>query len=110
VHRFPRLPFFFFFLGLREAESSAVSSFHFPLVLGKMAPTTSSPVAKLVAISRSLLSLVGDLRPNSWTSSLQVVPAMNAPMTSESVTLGSLVHCLAKHRMNSWRVSPRFWQ
>jgi hypothetical protein len=40
---------------------------------------------------------VGDLRPNSWTSSLQVVPAMNAPMTSESVTLGSLMHCLEKH-------------
>jgi hypothetical protein len=46
---------------------------------------------------QELASLVGDLRPNSWTSSLQVVPAMNAPMTSESVTLGSLMHCLEKH-------------
>jgi hypothetical protein len=30
---------------------------------------------------------------------------MNAPMTFESVTLGSSVHCLEKRRMNSQRVS-----
>jgi hypothetical protein len=75
-----------------------------------MAPTSSSPVLKLVAISRSSLVFVGDLRPNSWTSSLQVVPTMNAPMTSESVTLGSSVHCLEKRRINSHRVSSGFWR
>jgi hypothetical protein len=46
------------------------SSFRFPLASGKKAPTASSPVEKLVAISRSLLALVGDLQPSSWTSSL----------------------------------------
>jgi hypothetical protein len=32
------------------------------------------------------------LAPNSWTSSLQVVPTRNAPTTSASVTWGSSVH------------------
>jgi hypothetical protein len=105
---FPDLPFFFFFLGSREAGSSVASSFHFPLASRKMAPTASSPVAKLVVISRSSLALVGDLRPSSWTSSLQVVQEMNAPMTSESVTLGSSVHCLENRLMNSRRVSSGF--
>jgi hypothetical protein len=75
-----------------------------------MASTASSLVAKLVAIYRSSLALVGDLWPNSWTSSLHVVSAMNAPITSASVTLGSSVHCLEKHRMNSRRVSSGFWR
>jgi hypothetical protein len=79
------------------------------LASGKMAPTASSPVVKLVVIPRSSLVFVGDLWPSSWTSSLQVVPTMNAPMTSESVTLGSSVHCLEKRQINSWRVSSSFW-
>jgi hypothetical protein len=54
---FPGL-LFFFLLGSQEAESSAASSFRLPLASGKMAPTVSSPVAKLVVISRSSLALV----------------------------------------------------
>jgi hypothetical protein len=42
-----------------------------------------------VAKSISSLALVGVLRPSLLTRSRQVVPARNAPMTSESVTLGS---------------------
>jgi hypothetical protein len=33
------------------------------------------------------------------TRSQQVVSARNAPMTSESVMLGSSVHCFENHRM-----------
>jgi hypothetical protein len=89
---------FFFFLELRlEPPSSAFSCrFSFPLVSWKIAPTASSPEAKLVAMSRSSLVVHGPLCPNSWMSSLQVVPARNAPMTSASVTLGNSVHCREK--------------
>ena len=41
-------------------------------------------------MSISLLALVGVLRPNLLTRSRQVVPARNAPMTSESVMFGQL--------------------
>jgi hypothetical protein len=80
------------------------------LVSWKIAPTTSSPEAKLVVMSRSSLVVHGPLRPNLWMSSLQVVPTRNAPMTSIAVTLGSSVHCLEKRRMYSRRVSSSFWQ
>jgi hypothetical protein len=53
----------------------------------------------LVAMSISSLALVGVLRPSLLTRSRQVVPARNAPMTSESVTLGSSVCCFENHRM-----------
>ena len=59
--------------------------------------------AKLVAMSSSSLVLVGVLRLSPCTNSLQVVSAMNAPMTSESVMLGSSVHCLEKRLMKSRR-------
>jgi hypothetical protein len=52
----------------------------------------------------------GPLCPNSWTSSLQVIPVRNAPMTSALVTLGSSVHYEEKRRMYSQRVSSGFWQ
>jgi len=86
------------------------SAFCFPLAVPseKMAPTASSPKAKLVAMSSSWLVLVGVLRPSSYTSSLQVVPAMKAPMMSESVMLGSSVHCLENRLMKSWRDSSGF--
>jgi hypothetical protein len=58
-----------------------------------MAPTTSSPEAKLVAMSNSSLVVQEPLHPSSWTRSLQVVPARNAPMTSASAAVGSSVHC-----------------
>jgi hypothetical protein len=46
-----------------------------------------------VAMSINLLALVGVLWPSLLTRSRQVVPARNAPMTSESVMLGSSVRC-----------------
>jgi len=77
IHRpcFPLQPFFFF-LGSREPEASVVSAFCFPLAAPseKIAPTASSPEAKLVAMSSSWVVLVGVLRLSSCTSSLQVVP------------------------------------
>jgi hypothetical protein len=65
----------------------------------KMASTASWPEVNLVAMSISSLALVGVLRPSLLTRSRQVVPARNAPMTSESVTLGSSVRCFENRRM-----------
>jgi hypothetical protein len=45
------------------------------------------------------LALVGVLRPSLLTRSREVVPARNAPMTSESVMLGSSVRCFENRRM-----------
>jgi hypothetical protein len=45
------------------------------------------------------LAVMGVLRPNSQTNSLQVVPERKAMMTSESVMLGSSVRYLEKRRM-----------
>jgi hypothetical protein len=53
----------------------------------------------LVVMSISSLALVGVLRPSLLTRSRQVVLARNAPMTSESVTLGSSVRCFENRRM-----------
>jgi hypothetical protein len=65
----------------------------------KMASTASWLEANLVAMSISSLAPVGVLRPSLLTRSRQVVPARNAPMTSESVTLGSSVCCFENRRM-----------
>jgi hypothetical protein len=65
----------------------------------KMASTASWPEANLVAMFISSLALVGVLRPSLLTRSRQVVLAKNAPMTSESVTLGSSVCCFENRRM-----------
>ena len=107
----PRRPFFFF-LGRWEAEASGASSLRLPLVSAsrKMAPTASSPEAKLVAMSRSAAAERGTLQPNSQTKSRQVVPERKAWTISESPTLGSSVHCLEKRRMKSWRDSSGFWR
>ena len=87
-----------------------VSAFCFPLAVPseKILPIASSPEAKLVAMSSNWLVLVGVLRSSSCTSSLQVVPAMKAPMTSKSVMLGSSVHCLENRLMKSRRDSSGF--
>jgi hypothetical protein len=53
----------------------------------------------LVLPEDGLNRLLGVLRPSLLTRSRQVVPARNAPMTSESVTLGSSVCCFENHRM-----------
>jgi hypothetical protein len=50
-------------------------------------------------MSISSLALVGVLRPSLLTRSRQVVPARKAPMTFESVMLGSSMHCFENHRM-----------
>jgi hypothetical protein len=55
--------------------------------------------ANLVAMSISSLALVGVLRPSLLTWSRQVVPVRNAPMTSESVMLGSSMRCFENRRM-----------
>ena len=78
--------------------------------LVKMAPTASSPEAKLVAMSRSAAAVRGTFRPNSRTKSRQVVPERKAWTISESPTLGSSVHCLEKRRMKSRRDSSGFWR
>jgi hypothetical protein len=64
-----------------------------------MASTASWPEANLVAMPISSLALVGVLRPSLLTRSRQVVPARNASMTSESVTLGSSVCYFENRRM-----------
>jgi hypothetical protein len=61
---------------------------------------------ELVATSINSLALVGVLRPNLLARLRQVVPARNAPMTSESVMLGSSVRCFENRRMYSRRDSP----
>ena len=108
---FTRRPFFFF-LGKREAEAPGASSLRFPFVspLGKMAPTASSPEAKLVAMSRSAAAEVGMFWPNSQTRSRQEVPERKAWTTSKSPTLGNSVRCLEKRRMKSQRDSSGFWR
>jgi hypothetical protein len=63
-----------------------------------------------VAMSINSLALVGVLRPSLLTRSRQVVPARNAPMTSESVMLGNSVRCLENRRMYSRRDSPGCWR
>jgi hypothetical protein len=63
-----------------------------------------------VAMSINLLALVGVLRPSLLTRSRHVVPARNAPMTSESVMLGSSVRCFENHRMYSRWDSPGCWR
>jgi hypothetical protein len=50
-------------------------------------------------MSISSLALVGVLRPSLLTRSRQVVPARNAPMTFESVTLGSSVRRFENRQM-----------
>lgn len=40
---------------------------------------------------------------------VQVVPFWNVDIALLSVALGSLVHCLEKHRMYSCRLSPSFY-
>ena len=71
---FPWRPFLFF-LGRWAAEAPGASSLRFPLtsLSGKMAPTASSPEAKLVAMSRSAAAKVGMFWPNSRTKCRQVV-------------------------------------
>jgi hypothetical protein len=63
-----------------------------------------------VAMSINSLALVGVLRPSLLTRSRQLVPARNAPMTSESVMLGNSVRCLENRQMYSRRDSHGCWR
>jgi hypothetical protein len=75
-----------------------------------MASTASWTEANLVAMSINSLALVGLLRPSLLTRSRQVVPARNAPMTSESMMLGSSVRYFENRQMYSHRDSPGYWR
>ena len=68
----PRLGFFGVSLAL--LPSAGASTLCLPLSLSKIAPTVSSPEAKLVAMSNSSFALEGGFRPSSCTMSLHVVP------------------------------------
>jgi hypothetical protein len=74
-----------------------------------MAPTASSPEAKLVAMSNSTLESTGGLRPSSRTRSQQVVPSRKACTISDWAMLGSSVQRLEKRHMKSRSDSPGFW-
>jgi hypothetical protein len=88
---------FLFFLEWLEAPSSATSSrFALPQERSKIALTTSSPEAWLVAMSRSSLVVLGHLRPSLWTRDSYVVPDSKSPMTSASTMSGSSLHCPEK--------------
>jgi hypothetical protein len=63
-----------------------------------------------VAMSINSLTLVGVLRTSLLTRSWQVVSARNAPMTSESMMLGSSVRCFGNRQMYSRRDSPGCWR
>jgi hypothetical protein len=81
-----------------------------PLSLWKRASTASYPESNFMAMSINSLALVGVLCPNFLTKSRQGVPARNALMTSESVTLGSSVRNFENQRMYSRRLSSCFYR
>src|SRR6185437_6656188 len=95
---FPRFCFLAGALGLTLLPSAGALSLRLLGLSSKMAPTASSPAAKLVAASNNSLVLTGRLLASSCTRFLHVVPSRKALMTSTWVTLGSSVHCLEKRR------------
>jgi hypothetical protein len=106
----PFLPHLNFCWGSLDLRPSAgASSTRLPFFLSKMAPTTSLPEAKLVAMSNNSLESMGGLRPSSRTRYRQVVPSRNVCTISDWATLGSSVQRLEKRRMKSRSDSPRFW-
>jgi hypothetical protein len=90
-------------LGLAALRGRVVHAL--ALLPSKMAPTASSPEAKLVAMSNSSLESTGGLR----TRSRRVVPSRKACTISDWATLGSSVQRLEKRRMKSRSDSPGFW-
>jgi hypothetical protein len=80
-----------------------------PFLPSKIAPTASSPEAKLVAMSNSSFESTGGLRPRSRTRSRHVVPSRKACTISDCATLRSSVQRLEKRRMKSRSDSPGFW-
>jgi hypothetical protein len=89
--------------------SVGASSTRLPFFPSKIAPTASSPEAKLVAMSNSSFESTDGMRPSSRTRSRQVVPSRKACTISDWATLGSSVQRLEKRRMKSRSESPGFW-
>jgi hypothetical protein len=89
--------------------SAGASSTLLPFLPSKIAPTASSPEAKLVAMSNSSFESTGGLRPSSHTRSRHVVPSRKACTISDCATLGSSVQRLEKRRMKSQSDSVGFW-
>jgi hypothetical protein len=107
---FPFLPRLFFCWGsLDLLPSAGASSTHLPFFPSKIAPTASSPEAKLVAILNNSFESIGGLRSSSRTRSRHVVPSRKACTISDSATLGSSVQRLEKRRMKYRSDSPGFW-
>jgi hypothetical protein len=86
--------------------SVGASSVRLPFFPSKIAPTASSPEAKLVAMSNSSFESTGGLCPNSRTRSRHVVPSRKACTISDCATLGSSARRLKKRHMKSWSDSP----
>jgi hypothetical protein len=63
--------------------SASASSTRLPFLPSKIAPTASSPEAKLVAMSNSSFESVGGLRLSSRTRSRDVVPSRKACTISD---------------------------
>jgi hypothetical protein len=63
--------------------SIGASSMRLPFLPSKIAPTASSPEAKLVAMSNSSFESAGGLHPSSRTRSQHVVPSRKACMISD---------------------------
>jgi hypothetical protein len=76
-------------LGLAALRGRVVT--RLPFFPSKIAPTASSPEAKLVAISNNSFESTGGLRPSSHTRSRHVVPSRKACTISDWATLGSSV-------------------
>jgi hypothetical protein len=89
--------------------STGASSMRLSFFPSKMAPTASSPKAKLVAMSNNSLESTGGLRPSSRMRYRQVVPSSKACTISDWATFGSSVQRLEKRRMRSRSDSPGFW-
>jgi hypothetical protein len=89
--------------------SAGASSTRLPFFPSKIAPTASTPEAKLVAMSNSSFESTGGLRLSLRTRSRQVVPSRKACTISDWATLGSFVQRLEKCRMKSRSDSPGFW-
>jgi hypothetical protein len=92
---FPFLPRLFLWRSsLDLLPSAGVSSARLPFLPSKIAPTASSPEAKLVAMSNSSFESTGGLRPSSRTRSRHMVPSRKAWTISDYAMLGSSIQRL----------------
>lgn len=88
------------FLVYRGDQYVIMPSFiHLFLLFAKIAPTTSSPDAWLVEISKSSFVVCGLLWPRLRTRVSLVVPKIKALITTVSARLDNSLHCHEKHRI-----------